>query len=192
MPGDYETIAYTYNFEVTYGYLNVVPIIDDVYCAKCMDGVTYGIYLDDHYIKQFNINDTDKITLGVGKYTIKYLKRDLGFKKDENVYEIEITDKADTNVDINVEKIKNTISIQKYNYKIEDNDSTFEVVDEQGNVVKNFKVSNGEFELILGYGNYVLKHISNDSRYSLVADTNLKVRTDGLVHNKILVSEFTC
>ncbi len=189
VPGNYETLAYNYQFKVLKGTLKLNILKDDTICMACDEGVLYGIYKDDKLIQEFNTNSIEEIILGPSKYQIKEIKRDTGFIKDENSYEIEIKANEETGLEIQENKIKNVINIQKYNKKVVDNVSVFGIYSENGELLKEFKVDNGNYILTLGYGNYILKHQSNDSKYDLAADLLFKVRTNGLEQTKNIVSD---
>ncbi len=187
VPGKLDEREIVYNFSLLVGKLNINYVKDEVICLECSDGIDYSLYKNNNKIMDFNSNEVFEILLSPGDYIIKEKSRDIGFLRNDEVVEFEIVDGLDTEIELDIKFITNEIALNKYNDDVVDTVSIFSILDDEFNELSRMELSESDV-CILGYGDYIIRHVSNEG-FSLVDDYLVKVRTDGLVKSKKLISE---
>lgn len=151
-----------------------------------LEGAIYGIYNKNELITTIETNEDgvahiDKLPLE--NYYVKEIKPSVGYKLDENVYEINLTV---TNKDVAIESyeevIKGNLIINKYygnedNKKIE-NGAIFEIYDINNNLKGTYETKNGIINEQLEYGKYYSIQTKGILGYSFVDKFNIFINEE--------------
>lgn len=156
-------------------------------------GATYGIYQEQKLIKEIIFDETleYKLNLPAGTYKIKELKAPLGYKLDEEIYEITINS--------NNKKIE--LILQDYVIKAE-----LEIIKEKGGSGEQFtKESNAEFlitnnknineiiktneegiaKITLPYGKYQITQIKGEDGYEFIEPYEIELKDEAKITNTL-------
>ena len=170
----------TYSGSVVINKVSNEEIINDA----SIDGAIFDLFDEDmSYIKSIEIKDGIAVIddLSFGKYFIKESKPGRGYYLNENIYEFTIdVNNLEANLTIDNTLIKSKIKIIKYygsrndykenKMKREENVS-FNIYDDKDNIVySGVTDSNGEINLSLPYGKYVIKQINSKEGYQINDD----------------------
>ena len=140
-----------------------------------LEGAVYGVYDEEELITTIT-TDSDGIgyleELPLGSYKVKQINPSIGYKLDDNMYEIEITkDNKDIVIEAYSEIIKGDVIINKYfgndeNYKLEDG-ALFEVYDINNNLIGSYESKGGVVNIELEYGKYYIDQIKGIEGHKL-------------------------
>lgn len=176
-PGRIKDIEFKINVQVNSGSITINNLDSENKKRMFADleGAVYGIYNEDELITTITtdysgIGYLDELPLG--NYKVKQISPSVGYKLDDNVYEISIT-KENKDIVINSysEIIKGNIIINKYfgsedNYKLEDG-AVFEVYDINNNLIGSYESKDGVVNIELEYGKYYIDQIKGIEGHKL-------------------------
>lgn len=151
-----------------------------------LEGAIYGIYDEKELITTIDTNEKgfayiDKLPLG--KYFIKEITPSLGYKLDNNIYEVVLTTESrDIVVNSYEEVIKGNLIINKYygnndDYILED-DAEFEIYSINDKLIGIYKTTNGVINDKMEYGEYYGVQISGKPDYSFVDKFNILINEE--------------
>ena len=176
-PGRINDIEFKINVQVNSGSITINNLDSenkDRMFAN-LEGAVYGVYNEDELITTIT---TDSSGIGyleelpLGSYKIKQISPSIGYKLDDKVYEIEITNEnKDIVIDSYSEIIKGNIIINKYfgsedNYKLEDG-AIFDVYDINNNLIGSYESKDGIVNIELEYGKYYIDQIKGIEGHKL-------------------------
>lgn len=152
-----------------------------------LDGAIYEVYNSSNIkIGEIEIkNNTGVISIQeFGKYYVKEKEPGIGYTKDENIYEVEITEE-NTNVILDLtNKVieKNIKIIKKYgdgeDFSLEEG-ITFEIYNINNELVKTVTTDEfGEVSFTLPYGEYKIVQINSTEGYKIVAPFNIEAKDE--------------
>ena len=154
-----------------------------------LDGAIFDLFDEDKNLIDSGTVTEHKITfnnLSYGKYFIKEKSPGKGYYLNDKVYEVVIDkDHLEQKIDIENDVIKTKIKITKYfgtkeeyesnNMSIEEG-VTFEIYDLDNKLIySGITNKEGIIELVLPFGNYVLKQINTALGYQINDDYNIVV-----------------
>ena len=185
LPGKTRDIEFKISIKVDSGSITINKIDSENIDRKnaVLEGAEYGIYDEDELIEIIKTNNDgiayiDKLPLR--KYYVKEITPSLGYKLDEKVYEITLTNN-DKDIVINSyeEVIKGNLIINKYygednNYKKEE-DAVFEIYDINDNLVGAYQTKNGIINESLEYGEYYAIQTKGIFGYKFVDKFNIRI-----------------
>ena len=151
-----------------------------------LEGAEYGIYDEDELITTIKTNKDgivyiDKLPLK--KYYIKEITPSLGYKLDENIYEVNLTNKnKDIIINSYEEVIKANLIINKYygeedSYKKEDG-AVFEIYDINDKLIGAYETKSGVINESLEYGEYYAIQTKGISGYKFVDKFNIFIKEE--------------
>jgi len=176
-PGRINDIEFKINVQVNSGSITINNLDSenkDRMFAN-LEGAVYGVYIEDELITTIT---TDISGIGyleelpLGSYKVKQINPSLGYKLDDKIYEIEITNQnKDIVIDSYSEIIKGNIIINKYfgsedDYKLEDG-AIFDVYDINNNLIGNYESIDGIVNIELEYGKYYIDQIKGIEGHKL-------------------------
>lgn len=176
-PGRINDIEFKINVQVNSGSITINNLDSenkDRMFAN-LEGAVYGVYNEDELITTIT---TDSSGIGyleelpLGSYKVKQISPSIGYKLDDKVYEIEITNEnKDIFIDSYSEIIKGNIIINKYfgsedNYKLEDG-AIFDVYDINNNLIGSYESKDGVANIELEYGKYYIDQIKGIEGHKL-------------------------
>jgi len=176
-PGRINDIEFKINVQVNSGSITINNLDSenkDRMFAN-LEGAVYGVYNEDELITTIT---TDSSGIGyleelpLGSYKIKQISPSIGYKLDDKVYVIEITNEnKDIVIDSYSEIIKGNIIINKYfgsedNYKLEDG-AIFDVYDINNNLIGSYESKDGIVNIELEYGKYYIDQIKGIEGHKL-------------------------
>ena len=187
--GDLETNKIDININVYKTSLNIIKIDNDTESiipqgeAK-LDGAIYNI-LDEnkHIIEKLTIenNQATISNLKFGKYYIEEEKAGIGYNKDQNIYEINIS-KENTNIDLYLKNkvIEKKIIIEKKygetNNMLNEQDIIFNIYNNNNEKIKSIKTNElGLAEITLPYGKYIIEQINTTNGYTKIEPFEINV-----------------
>ncbi len=198
-PGNVEEQVYNFNINVKKGRITVdIRKVEDVYTIESS--------LKDTCYEIRNENDifVDKICTGdeylvyttddlpYGEYSIEQVSVGIGYKKDDNLYKVTISDK-DINpyIILNNLLIKNFIDIVKYecigDECLFEEGAIFKVVDKNGDNVCDLITDKEGFTFCeVGYGTYDVSQIKGKDGYTLVDSYKEKIVDEDTMHRREL------
>jgi len=187
-PGRIKDIEFEISIEVNSGSITINNLDSenkDREFAK-LEGAVYGIYDEGELIKTITI-DYSGIGyldgLPLGSYKIKQISSGIGYKLDDKVYEIEITNEnKDIVIDLYSDVIKGNFIINKYfgskdDYKLEDG-ALFEIYDINNNLIGNYESKDGVVNVELEYGKYYIDQIKGIEGHKLEAKKYITIMED--------------
>lgn len=151
-----------------------------------LEGAIYGIYDADELITTIETDETGIAyieNLPLGKYYVKEITPSLGYKLDDNTYEVNLTNEnKDVIIDSYESVIKGNLIINKYygeenNYRKEDG-AIFEIYDIEDNLVGSYKTNNGIINEKLEYGEYYGIQIKGITGYKFVDKFNIFINEE--------------
>lgn len=176
-PGRINDIEFKINIEVNSGSITINNIDSENKSREFanLDGATYGVYDKEELITTI-ITDSNGVgyleEIPLGQYIVKQLTPSIGYKLDNNIYEINIT-KENKNIVINSysDIIIGNLIINKYfgsenNYKLEDG-AIFEIYDINNNFIGKYESEDGVINIKLEYGKYYIEQIKGVEGYKL-------------------------
>lgn len=174
-PGKIDNITFSITISVNSGSITInrFDSQNKSRVEATLDGAIYGIYKDNVLINQLCVNNgvASIKNLALGSYVIKELTQSLGYKRDNNIYDVVIS-KSNKDVIINLysDVIEGNLIINKYfgsndDYEFDDS-AVFEVYHNN----KLFKTLSGKINEKMEYGNYLIKQISGKKYYDLIGD----------------------
>ncbi len=176
-PGRINDIEFKINIQVNTGSITINNLDSENKSREFanLEGAVYGVYNEEELITTIT---TDYSGVGyleelpLGSYKIKQISPSIGYKLDDNIYEIEIT-KENKNIIIDSydEIIKGNVIINKYfgkedDYKLEDG-AVFEVYDINNNLIDSYESENGIVNIELDYGKYYIDQIKGIEGHKL-------------------------
>ncbi|MBR1386700.1 MAG: Cys-Gln thioester bond-forming surface protein [Bacilli bacterium] len=192
--GNIEPVRYTLHVRVKGGTITITKVDKETKETKaqgnaCLDGTVYNLFDDnDNFIdEKFIENGTLTFdNLRFGKYYIVEKYAGIGYLVDDEKHFVEINmDNFDENITLEDQVIKSKIKIiKKYGTKeeYENNEMkneqgiSFEIYDDFNEMIKTVTTDeNGEINLILPYGNYLLKQITTTEGYEKDEDKIIEV-----------------
>lgn len=187
-PGKVKDIEFKIDIEVRSGSITINKIdsenMDRDFAS--LEGAVYGIYDKDELITKINTNEFGVAyidNLPLAKYYVKELIPSLGYKLDENIYEIELSFKnKDYIIESLEEIIKGNLIINKYygeknNYKLEDG-AIFEIYDINNNLKGSYETKDGRIEEKLEYGDYYGIQTSGIKGYNFVSKFDISIKEE--------------
>lgn len=185
-PGRIKDVEFKINIEVKSGSVTINNFDSENKNRDfaSLEGTVYGLYDDKELITTIktdfsNVGYLDK--LPYGKYFVKQLTPGLGYKLDNNVYEINI-DENNKDIIINSynEVIKGDLLINKYygnknDYKLEE-DAVFEIYDINDKLIGDYKTKEGIINTKLDYGYYYVIQKEGKDGYKFVDKFNLSIK----------------
>lgn len=148
-----------------------------------LDGAVYGLYKGRRLITEVTINNNQAIIENpdYGTYTLKEITPGKGYTLNEEPYSVSINFQTlRTEVEVTNKVIEKNIKIIK-KYGEEDNligesDIVFEIYNNINELVDSIITNeNGEANIILPYGTYIIKQINSSPGYQKVDDININV-----------------
>ncbi len=148
---------------------------------------TFDLYNSgDKLISSAKVDENCNITfsgLSYGNYYLKESKAGKGYKKNEQKYEISLTnDNISQNLTIANEVYKSKITIhKKYGNKILNNfideeGITFNIINNKNEIIDSITTDkNGLATAILPYGEYIIKQVNSKGNYEKIADFKIVV-----------------
>lgn len=148
----------------------------------------------DEVVKTLEIGEDNESYvdgLAYGKYTLREIEASTGYQLDLKEYEITI-DEDNKNIELILENkiIEKKIKIIKYYGSKEEQlngtlkkevNITFDIYDLNNNLYGSYSTDiNGEIEVILPYGSYVIRQVNTTTNYDKVADIELEINEDTL------------
>lgn len=169
-----------------------------------LDGAIFELYDNEmNLIKESVVENNQAIfnNLSYGNYFVKEKTPGTGYYLNEEVYEIEINENnMEKEITIGNSVIKSTVKITKYYGSKNDYDNnqmktesgiSFNIYDDSNNLVYEGKTNKeGIIELVLPYGNYVLKQVNSTNGYKLSDDYNFSINNDSNHSIDIVLYDF--
>ena len=151
-----------------------------------LEGAIYGLYEDNTLIEEISLDNNGYgiiTNLPLKKYYIKEINPSKGYKLDDTKYEVILTPNNNyQKIIVYEDVIKNKYKIiKKYGNEITNNyflesDVSFELYDNLKNLIDTYITDkNGEINLYLPYGEYILKQVSGKDGYELSDPININV-----------------
>lgn len=181
---------------------------DDAQGEGTLKGAKYNLYDSMGTLKGTFITGTkEKIDgLSPGEYYLKEIEPSIGYKLDDNIYTISLTEqKLDVELTVYEEVIKRKVNIFKVFASSETGLLTpeegviFEVYDKNNNLISNLTTDkDGYMSIVLPYGTYTLKQITTPEGYEKIKDYHItideyddrpiyKVFTDAQIKSKVKI-----
>ena len=185
LPGKTRDIEFRISIKVESGSITINKLDRENIERKnaILEGAEYGIYNEEELITTIKTNEEGVAyinKLPLGKYYVKEINPSLGYKLDEKVYEITLTNN-DRDIVINSyeEVIKGNLIINKYygednNYKKEEG-AVFEIYDIKDNLVGTYQTENGLINEKLEYGEYYAIQTKGINGYKFVGKFNILI-----------------
>lgn len=188
-PGRYDDIEASVNINFIDGTLEIIKQDSekkDKQGQALLMGATYGLFDGDKLIKEIVTDEYGHALiehLPLKKYTLKELNPSIGYQLDKTIYNVNL-DISNTNVVMTVyeDVIKNKIKIiKKYGNEITNNyylepDVAFELYDNNNLLIDTYITNEqGEINLELPYGDYLLKQITGIDNYTVSEIININV-----------------
>lgn len=181
---------------------------DDAQGEGTLKGAKYNLYDSTGNLKGTFITGTkEKIEgLSPGEYYLKEIEPSIGYKLDDNIYTISLTEQnLDAELTVYEEVIKRKVNIFKVfassetGLLIPEEGVIFEVYDKNNNLVSNLTTDkDGYMSIVLPYGTYTLKQITTPEGYEKIKDYHItideyderpiyKVFTDAQIKSKVKI-----
>lgn len=184
-PGMINDIEFKITIEVNSGSITINKKDSENIDRKTaiLEGAVYGVYDKEELI---NTVETDNNgiayieNLPLGKYYVKEITPSFGYKLDENIYEINLTNEnRDTIIDSYESVIKGKLIINKYygeenNYKLEEG-AVFEIYDIKDNLIGTYETKDGIINEMLEYGEYYGIQTKGITGYKFVDKFNILI-----------------
>lgn len=184
LPGKVDDVKKDITITVKKGHLTLRKHDKDTDAARSnltFEGAKYGIYdLNDKLISEVELNSLGEsnIDISFGKYYLKEIDAPVGYLKDEEKHYFEVNfNSSDIVVDVVDEVISKKVIIHKLfgnkENKIysEEEGVTFEIYDENDNLVGTYKTdNNGLIEINLPYGKYRIHQVDGLEGYTKAED----------------------
>lgn len=184
LPGKVDDVKKNITITVKKGHLTLRKHDKDTDAARSnltFEGAKYGIYdLNDKLISEVELNSLGEsnIDISFGKYYLKEIDAPVGYLKDEEKHYFEVNfNSSDIVVDVVDEVISKKVIIHKLfgnkENKIysEEEGVTFEIYDENDNLVGTYKTdNNGLIEINLPYGKYRIHQVDGLEGYTKAED----------------------
>lgn len=134
--------------------------------------------------------------LPFGKYTVRQYKHGIGYREDNQVYEVELNDENNP-ASLYLENflIRNTIEITKYACKDDlcsfEANANFEIYDKNNSLVKTLSTNElGYTSIVLGYGTFTIKQVGGITDYTLADEYQEKIVDEVSPHKKELFNYY--
>ena len=201
-PGNVINPKYNLNIKVKKGTITLdIDKDDDIYTVESdFSNTCYDIYKDGTIIDSVCTNNEELIyktsDLAYGEYEVKQKSNGIGYRKDNNVYQVRIDDSnPDPIVNLHNLLIRNDIRIKKYACKKQDcvfeSDALFELFDSKGNLVNSLVTdASGEAKIQVGYGSYKIKQVNGLTGYTLVDEYSERIVDEESNHEKELINNY--
>ena len=187
-PGKINDIEFKINIEVDNGSITVNKLDSEFIDRKTavLKGAVYGIYDEEELITTIETDESGIAyieNLPLGKYYVKELMPSLGYKLDENIYQINLTkDNQDVVIESYEQVIKGNLIINKY-YGEEDNSNIedgaiFEIYDIKDNLIGTYETQNGVINEKLEYGEYYAIQTKGILGYDFVDKFNISIKEE--------------
>ena len=186
-PGMVDDIEFKVTIEVNSGSITINKLDSENIDRKTavLEGAVYGIYDDEELITTIETDDRGIAyieNLPLGKYYVKEITPSLGYKLDDNTYEINLTNEnKDVTIDSYECVIKGNLIINKYygdnTYEKED-DAVFEIYDINDNLIGTYETKDGIINEKLEYGEYYSVQKEGISGYKFVDKFNIFINEE--------------
>lgn len=181
---------------------------DEAQGEGTLKGAKYNLYDSTGTLKGTFITGTkEKIDgLSPGEYYLKEIEPSIGYKLDDNIYTISLTEQnLDAELTVYEEAIKRKVNIFKVfassetGLLIPEEGVIFEVYDKNNNLIKSLTTDkDGYMSIVLPYGTYTLKQITTPEGYEKIKDYHItideyderpiyKVFTDAQIKSKVKI-----
>lgn len=188
-PGKYDDVIYNLTLEFIDGSIEINKQDKETKQEQgeaIFEGAIYGLYSNNKLIEKISL---DKDGYGVinnlplDNYIIKELQPSIGYQLDNTDYEVNLTNNNNhQKIIVYEEVIKNKIKIiKKYGNELTNNyylepDVQFDLYDINNNLVDTYITNEqGEINLNLPYGNYILKQINGKDNYTISDAININI-----------------
>ena len=188
--GGYSPVEFKLNFNIVKGRININKIDQDYeknisQGEGNINGAIFELYDEnDELIKTIELDEEGKASvedLDIGRYKLIEKSSGEGYKKTDNIHDIELTlDNTDINIVITNKVIESKVKIVKtYGSKKDYNDNTmkkeakvnFDVYDKDDNLIGTITTDEyGTCEILLPYGTYKIVQKNTIDNHMMVDD----------------------
>ena len=202
-PGKYEDVVYNLTLNFISGSIEINKQDREHITSRdntTFEGAVYGLYEDNELFKEISLDNNGfgiLTDLPLGNYYIKEISSSCGYMLDDTKYEVNLTSNNNhQNIIVYEDVIENKFKIiKKYGNEITNNyylesDVSFELYDSNNNLIDTYITDdNGEINMELPYGDYVLKQINGIDGYTINDDIKISVKNIDSDKELILVDK---